>query len=248
MGDLADFLNLVDRSTVSYQTFQGGFRVVECPAVFDRAMRALRDLMERAPKRSRVEGPGSSSFSGFFFTGIDDEPDESAQTSEYVARLWFERPDRYREQLVSGGSMSLLVRNGHRWWTDDAELGAMTNDDEDDDVTSSSTVESGYERLLTPSKLLTRLEFEPIGDGDVAGRQTARAQAYPTPSVKTPGVRSVGFGSGADQYELDVDADRGVILRAACRFGGDELELLEAVQVVFDEPLGPDTFVDGRRL
>jgi outer membrane lipoprotein-sorting protein len=244
VADLADFPTLLRHSTVSYQTFCGDSRVVDHPAVADRAMRALRDAMERAREPSRVKGTGSSSFSGFFFSGIDEDDAELAEPSEGVLRLWFERPDRFREQLTGGDDMVLLVRDGPRWWSYDPELGTLTNEDEEESLRS--TVESGYENLLAPSKLLTRLQFEPLGDGNVAGRRTARVRAYPTPKVNMPDTwQSVGFGVGADEYGLDVDAERGVILRVASKFSGDELELVEAVQVAFDEPLAPDTFTFG---
>jgi hypothetical protein len=48
---------------------------------------------------------------------------------------------------------------------------------------------------------------------------------------------------GADEYELEVDAERGVVLRVAARYEGKEFSIIEAEEVVFDEVLAADTFV-----
>jgi hypothetical protein len=56
-------------------------------------------------------------------------------------------------------------------------------------------------------------------------------------------VSRPGFGGGADRFEVEVDERYGVILRLQSWFDGDELLLVEAEHVAFDEPLDPDTFV-----
>jgi len=50
------------------------------------------------------------------------------------------------------------------------------------------------------------------------------------------------LGEGADEYELEVDAERGVLLRVEARLNGLPFSILEAVRITFDEPISPETF------
>ena len=47
---------------------------------------------------------------------------------------------------------------------------------------------------------------------------------------------------GADDYELVIDAERGVLLRLASRFGGRAFDVTEILDIDFDEALPDDTF------
>jgi hypothetical protein len=51
------------------------------------------------------------------------------------------------------------------------------------------------------------------------------------------------LGLGADEIELAVDADRGILLRAEARFAGKPFRLLEVREARFDEELPPAPFV-----
>ena len=47
---------------------------------------------------------------------------------------------------------------------------------------------------------------------------------------------------GADEYEVVVDAERGVLLRCASRLEGKDFDALEVEEVHFDEELTEDVF------
>lgn len=47
---------------------------------------------------------------------------------------------------------------------------------------------------------------------------------------------------GADEYEVIVDAERGILLRCASRLGGKDIDALEVEEVYFDEQLPEDVF------
>ena len=47
---------------------------------------------------------------------------------------------------------------------------------------------------------------------------------------------------GADEYDLLVDADRGILLRSVARLGGVAFAGNEFLDVTFDEDLPPDLF------
>jgi hypothetical protein len=53
---------------------------------------------------------------------------------------------------------------------------------------------------------------------------------------------------GADEYEVVVDAQRGVLLRCASRLRGEDFEALEVEQIHFDEPFGPEVFTSRQPL
>ena len=51
---------------------------------------------------------------------------------------------------------------------------------------------------------------------------------------------------GADEYEVVVDAERGVLIRCASRLRGEDFDALEVEEIHFDEPLGAEVF-DSRQ-
>ncbi|MBA2617465.1 MAG: hypothetical protein H0U91_04765 [Rubrobacter sp.] len=51
---------------------------------------------------------------------------------------------------------------------------------------------------------------------------------------------------GADEYEVVVDAERGVLLRCASRLRGADFDALEVEEIHFDEQLGAEVF-DSRQ-
>jgi hypothetical protein len=53
---------------------------------------------------------------------------------------------------------------------------------------------------------------------------------------------------GADEYEVVVDAERGVLLRCASRLGGKDFDALEVEEIYFDERFGEDVFTSREPL
>jgi hypothetical protein len=53
---------------------------------------------------------------------------------------------------------------------------------------------------------------------------------------------------GADEYEVVVDAERGVLLRCASRMGGKDFDALEVEEIYFDERFGEDVFTSREPL
>ena len=47
---------------------------------------------------------------------------------------------------------------------------------------------------------------------------------------------------GADEYEVLVDAERGVLLRCASRLGGEDFDALEVEEIRFDERFREEMF------
>jgi len=53
---------------------------------------------------------------------------------------------------------------------------------------------------------------------------------------------------GADEYEVVVDTERGVLLRCASRLGGKDFDALEVEEIYFDERFGEDVFTSREPL
>ena len=53
---------------------------------------------------------------------------------------------------------------------------------------------------------------------------------------------------GADEYEVVVDTERGVLLRCASRLGGKDFDALEVEEIHFDERFAEDTFASREPL
>jgi outer membrane lipoprotein-sorting protein len=237
MGDLGDLLEVLHCAGSSYRTFRGEFRSVSHTGV---VMRTMRELDEGRPSRVRTRRRGSGvSFGSAFLVG-EDLPDAD-ESSETKVRVWLEAPARYREEEVDNGVGSLIVRDGVLWWSFNELLGSTTNEREEDP--GSSRIGGEYESLLDPASLLALLRFEPMGKGDRAGRHVLLAGARPRDASASLSGLGLGFGGHvADLYEFEVDAEHGVILRMASSYKRNELAVIEAVAVAFDEQLPPDIF------
>ena len=94
---------------------------------------------------------------------------------------------------------------------------------------------------------LSRLDLRVEGSVPWAGREAVRL-------VGVPGVEwDWGWDPdplswGADEYEVVVDAERGVLLRCASRFGGEDFDALEVEEIHFDERFGKEVFTSRERL
>ena len=183
-----------------------------------------------------AEGRGGS-IGAVFATRSEEGPPPPA--TETVVRLWWEPPDRLREEREEhrAGGLHVAVARGERWWIATPGLGSVSNE-EDPDVQGPSGPSHSY--LFDPARLLGVLDLEVVGPASVAGRSARRLRALPRAASVDTFV--VAMPLGADDYDLDVDAERGVVLRVAARIGGEEFVVVEILEVAFDESFPPGTF------
>lgn len=76
-----------------------------------------------------------------------------------------------------------------------------------------------------------------LGRVEHAGREALKVSAM------DQGSPSSLLGWGADDYELLVDAERGMLLRSAARTEGKEFQVTEVLEIAFGEELPEDIFV-----
>ncbi|HEY1521358.1 MAG TPA: DUF4245 family protein [Solirubrobacteraceae bacterium] len=169
--------------------------------------------------------------------GSAPEPPEN----EEIVRIWREG-DRFREEHDGGRRDGYYaVGVGRCWWMWDERMGARSNQD---DVSVGSGVGQELAIMLDPTPLLSSLRFRAIGRSSVAGRSTVTAHASPRPQDPRH-ARSVGLhqlGTGADEYELQIDQERGVLLAATAIRDGQPFHGITALTIRFDEPILDETF------
>lgn len=222
MSELGDVLELMHGARNSFRTIRVVIRDWH-------HVRRGAQAFERHMAAERRRG-GRSSF-GTRSTG------DQSETYESTSSLWHERPDRWRIQHVQRHDPepeeTVTVIDGDTWWLYSPSMGALTNEGD-----PGHGVGRAGEHLLDPSELIPAHDFEIVGSDERAGRPCIVVRARPRPLEH-------GFHRGpmgADEVDLLVDAERGVLLRQAARIEGEEYQVSEVLEIEFDGPVPPDTF------
>jgi outer membrane lipoprotein-sorting protein len=231
MTELGELLELLHRSRRGFQTFHGRYRLWRHEELHHEAFRAAAEA---------IEADGGTGYAVLIAEGEKPRP----STVEGEWRIWLERPYRIREEFDGEDfGAPLGVKVGRRWWSYDRWNGAITNEGQEE---VGSGVGEAFSGWLEPASVLGLLEFEPLGEGEVASRRTLNARAIRA----TPGIavdhdawELDRLGVDAEEYELALDAERGVILRLEARHRGQPFFIGEARTVEFDQPLAEEIFV-----
>jgi outer membrane lipoprotein-sorting protein len=166
-----------------------------------------------------------------------DQPAAACQFDERRAGLWVRRPSQVRiehEEYV-------LVVDGDRWWENGRSLGPVTGRDE--------TIVKGMLELehvafmLDPSYFAAMNDLTFVGTDTVGGRAAMRLKS--PESADSAGLHSPGIGwaSFDPEFELWVDAERGLLLRTAERFHRRDSQVTELVDVEFDSQIADEVFM-----
>ena len=153
--------------------------------------------------------------------------------------IWIERPRRVRAEFVVGAETVAVVFHDDTWWSWAPALGARTNGGRRDHGHGTGPVEA----LIETAALLPVLRFEAAGAGRWLDRPVAHLRAFPPTPVRLEHAEVLHrLGSGADEYRLTVDLERGILLRVEARSEGRPFQIVEATQIAFDEDLPASTF------
>lgn len=189
----------------------------------------------RAHAAFTAEHAGSGMVVGASATG-PPQPSEHAEE----ARLWVAKPDRIREEHDDvHGHATLAVAVGSTWWAYSPQMGATTNDG---DEHHQHPVGQMFRPLLNPAGVMGLFDVEITGRGERAGRGVICAVWRPRAMSRHDRFALHGLGSGAQEHAMEVDAERGVLLRTEARFGGQPMAVCEALEVTFDAELDPELF------
>lgn len=214
MSELGDVLELLYGARTR-------FRSVRLEAEEHRNYRLQRQAYERAQREQSVTTYAQ-------LTGDGDLPEEG----EATLRLWFEQPNRFREERVESGREMLHLGDGLRWWVSSPEWATVVQEG------------NGWEQeasiartLLDPAGLIPATELEVRGRSQVAGRNGIALHATPRGPHPHPPL-----AWGASTHELVVDAERGVLLRVASSLDSVVFETVSVTTIAFDEPLDARLF------
>jgi hypothetical protein len=194
----------------------------------------------RDPRRSREAFERAAGEGGavLYSGGGDEEAEE--EPVESVIRVWLAPPDRAREERAGADGEGFGVRRGKLWWHYDTRSGATSNEDQPE---VGSGIGEELRWLLDPAPVMGLLDFDTIVPGRRADRATLRVRAVPRAQADGNDwpLARLG-GTGADELLLDVDAERGALLRIEARWEGRPFSISEVVEVAFDETFPNDLF------
>jgi outer membrane lipoprotein-sorting protein len=179
----------------------------------------------------------------------EGEGEHAVTREEYVTRIWLATPDRLRVETAEDGTgWSIGIRVGAIWWAVDSD-GSRHSNVHEPEVGSDSG--DSTKLLFDPAPLVGALKLELVQETELLGRRVIRMRGTRRSNVLTTDFELDEL-EPQDELELDVDAERGVLLRRRSEHLGHEWFVQEAVDIAFDEEFDPQTFVfsptEGRHL
>ena len=191
-----------------------------------RDVRGFQAVLERAD------------FTSYAPLGEEPEPEHV----ESVTRLWLAPPDCVREEREGDDGGWLGVRRGELWWHYNPLSGARTNA-EQPDVGSGIGEDFGW--LLDPAPAIGLLDFAKVRSARLrrpAGATACgRFRARCPPAARAMLMTRLGAW-GADELVLDIDAERGALLRIESRSRAGRSSSPRCFEIAFDETSLPRTF------
>jgi hypothetical protein len=145
-----------------------------------------------------------------------------------------------RDRVVNGTpAVEVTVVNGPSYWSSDPVHGVHSN--AGDPQRFRHHPARSVALLLDPAELLALLRLEAQGPTEVAGRACHQLVGVVHPLVIEP-ISSLPIHVGADDVVVDVDIERGVVLRLESRVAGEAFDVIELGRVAFDEPIDEERF------
>ena len=219
MAELAEVVELLRRPGVRWRTLQAVGREWRHHALLDEAFIGATPPGAVFARGERVRTSG------------EPWPD----TSEETWRWWSEEPDRLKVEFAVGDETVTAWFRGSTWWSWSRSQGAMTNDGRE----NAGHGTGPGEVLVSPARAARVLDFELLGAVTFLARPAVRMRARP---LSLGDFDLHALGSGADEYELVVDAERGFLLRAEARLAAKPFRVVEMTGVVVDADLPSGVF------
>lgn len=154
--------------------------------------------------------------------------------------IWIAGPDqghperRERTEFVVGvpghDEAVECVWVGATWWSRSPTRGEMTNDGNPSVGHGSGP---GVE-LVGVAALPAALDIVEAERSSFLGRAVLKLRAIPALQDDEESLGAHGLGAGAHDYELLVDAERGVLLRSEARLAGRAFRVVEVTSISFD--------------
>jgi hypothetical protein len=178
----------------------------------------------------------------------------------WYAKVSSEREERYRlelelpEDVYAGGGVDLSAWDGRIAGSRDQDtfvrnrIGGSSRE-EDPHWMSMAGDSFWTTHLFDPDNIaglpLCALDLRVEGNTRQTGREAIRMVGVP---VEEWDHFPEPLWWGADEYEVLVDSERGVLLRCASRLNGEDFDALEAEEIHFDERFSRDVFASRQPL
>jgi hypothetical protein len=156
---------------------------------------------------------------------------------ETIEHVWYEAEDRWRMERESDppGKRFVHVQSGRQCWRFDPKAPNYSGTFEGTffgDVV-------GHPLLWEPNVLIPEMWFGSGLETSVAGREAIRVETTRRPTSHDY-IVAIPW---ADAYELAIDAERGVLLRLASRFEGQDAHVEEVLEINLDPEVPDETFL-----
>ncbi len=153
--------------------------------------------------------------------------------------LWRGGDVLVRSEYLIGRELVTVVGQGPRWWRWSPTLGPTTG----------GGVGRPVRLMLGPAGLLLNIkavieqvEFSEVREATAVKRPALRFRATPNATRPRGRLALREAGTGAEEYEITVDAERGVLLALSALHGGSPFVQMDVGRVVYDAPLAPSLF------
>lgn len=179
-----------------------------------------------------------------FSAGSEKGRPQDQRYFEQIWRVWHERPYRWRQEIEpsNGSGTEYRVVDGDDFWYYSSRWGPRHAVSVRSEFNGGFGPEFMISHVFDPgvSHLeLDALELRPVGRTRVAGREAIRVEAVNLNGWDYP---PEPLWWGADDYELVVDVELGVILRLASRLDRRAFDVVEVLEIGFDEAFPENTF------
>lgn len=160
-------------------------------------------------------------------------------TRDQEWRLWCGGGLLLRSEYFIGKELITVVAQGPRWWRWSRTLGATSGGGPGRPVRY-MLGPAGV--LVDTASLIENIEGDKIADSLYLGRKALTVSAHPTADRPRARMALREAGTGADEYEIVVDAERGVLLSVIAKYEGQPFRSVAISEIGFDEAFSPQVF------
>lgn len=241
-------------------------------------MRSAPERYETVRATLRYRGDGSTiqavreqfARAGAYRQAFGDPPESSEPIRHYEpggpfgwrCRVWSARDQHWRIELeLPGDGVDIAASTGRRQLPIGGPLGSDMVWKQRSDGCSHRAGVPGWLPQSTDT-FWTMYPFDPVGSAGLdselerldlrvecavswAGQEGIRLVGVPIEDWRYP---PEPLWAGADEYEVVVDAERGVLLRCASRLDGEDFDALEVEEIYFDESFPESVFTSREPL
>ena len=206
-----------------YRTLRARMRRTLVPSISTRAMERYAATRPKGSVRIMTfRGKGSS-------LEADDHPDLTVQE----IRLWLDGPARWRYEVDTHGyGTAVTVVDPPLWWSYAPAVRAISN--QADPVAHPTPAQHPEWHFFHASELQRGLT--------ITDRRVELREGRDVEILQGTGNPGAGLMPGADAYELVIDRERDIAMRAAARYEGIEYMRFEILELEFDAPLNAELF------